>query len=149
MGEGVGGDENGLPEVIIDPSSVGSGVGSGVGRGVGGGTNAAVGLGVGLLVGVSVGGGTNGAGGSRVGLLVGCDLGAFCDFVVGTDTSGVPPFLDFVDGPDTKELHKVGAYPGPEPFGPFLLLVEPTRPDVLFGALEPFGPLLLVAPLTP
>ena len=93
MGEGVGGDENGLPEEMIDPISVGSGVGRGVGRGVGGGTNAAVGLGVGFAVGVSVGGGTNDAEGGRVG----CDLGAFCDFVVVADTNGVPldPFGPF------------------------------------------------------
>ena len=87
----MGGDEIGLPEIMVDPSSVGSGVG----RGVGGGTNAAVGLGVGFAVGAGVGGGTNAAVGLGVGFAVG--VGAFCDFVVGPDTSGVPfdPFGPF------------------------------------------------------
>jgi len=98
---GVGGDEIGFPETMIDPSSVGSGVG----RGVGGGNNAEVGLGVGLRVGLGVGGGSKAEVGGGVGLRVGLGVGG---------TSG---------------MHVVGANPELfdfEPLGP-LLFEPPTK----------------------
>ena len=107
---GVGGDEKGFPETMIDPSSVGSGVG----RGVGGGNNAEVGLGVGLRVGLGVGGGSKAEVGGGVGLRVGLGVGGTSGMhVVGAN----PELFDFEPlGEPTRPLELF------EPLGPFGLL---------------------------
>ena len=114
---GVGGDEKGFPETMIDPSSVGSGVG----RGVGGGNNAEVGLGVGLRVGLGVGGGSKAEVGGGVGLRVGLGDGGGTKLEdglrVGLGVGG------------TSGMHVVGANPELfdfEPLGP-LLFEPPTK----------------------